>query len=140
MFSLFEYSQDTESYLTQKNVRVIAGMLSALICLISVFFTRNIDFLIGLAIGSAVSQLLFRQHELSIESILSTGNAGKGTVDYIIRLAIRAAVIYAAARRGMVCAAGSVLGLLSIPYSIYLLAFIENRIIRKSGEKEGKSN
>lgn len=137
MMKLFEISPEDDSIVTPRNVRVISAVLAAFVAVLSIFFTRDINFLIGLAVGTAVSNLLFRQHELSIDKMLSSGNPGKGTADYMIRLAIRGVVIYAAARRSLLCGIGSVLGLLTVPYGIYLLAFLENRILRKT-EKEGK--
>lgn len=81
----------------------------------------------GLLLGGAVSLLLFRQQELSIRKAVETQNKFAVIVPYVLRMAIRAAAVIIAIKREDVSVICTVLGLLSVPYSIYFLTFLDSR-------------
>ena len=91
----------------------------------------------GLILGYALAALLFRQHEVSVGKLLSGGANAESRMGYFMRMLIRAAAIYIAVKNPGVSIFGCVAGLLSVPYGIYALAFIDAFGQRKN-EKGGK--
>lgn len=133
-----EYEDDGDfDLLTAKNVRAAAVFLCVLCEVIALFLTDFKIFGAGLILGGGVAQLLFRQHELGIGKMLEGGNAKKTALsNYFIRLLIRGAAIFAAIKNPDVSILGCVLGLLSISYAIYALAFL-NAFLHRKNRKGG---
>ena len=120
--------------LTPKNVRFGAVFLCVAAELVAVFVGDPKIFGVGLLLGGIVAQLLFRQQELSISKMLTRG--GNGRADYFLRLIIRGVALYAAIKNPNVSIIGCMIGLLSIPYAIYLMAFLNASILRKRKEEQ----
>lgn len=118
-------------------------LAAAAICLVcfgaGLLFIEWRPLLMGLILGYALAALLFRQHEVSVGKLLSGGaNAGRASrMGYFMRMLIRAAAIYIAVKNPGVSIFGCVAGLLSVPYGIYALAFIDAFGQRKN-KKGGK--
>ncbi len=128
---------EEDTLVTAKTVRIAAVILCVISVLISLFFTDIRVFTLGIFLGGAVAQLLFRQHELTIKKSIANGNAGNVTVtNYILRLLIRGITVGVAIFNPNVSIVGCVLGLLSIPYSIYALAFLDHILHKKNGKEE----
>ncbi len=127
---------DEDGFVSTRNVRFAAAAICILAELAAVFFTGWRSFGFGLLLGGAIAQLLFRQHEISIEKMM-TGKNPKGAAvsNYFVRLAIRGAAIFIAIKNPDVNVIGCIIGLLSVPYAIYALAFI-NGLLNKDGGKE----
>ena len=131
-----EYDGDEESIITPKTVRITAVLLCVLCVLISLFFGNIKVFAAGIFLGGAVAQLLFRQHELTIGKSIGAANAKSAAVsNYMIRLIIRGVTVFVAIKNPGVSILGCILGLLSIPYGIYALAFADWIIHRKTGKE-----
>ena len=120
--------------LTPKNVRFGAVFLCAIAELVVFFVGDPRIFGAGLLLGGIVAQLLFRQHELSISKMFARG--GNGRADYFLRLIIRGVALYAAIKNPNVSIIGCMIGLLSISYAIYLMAFLNASILRKRKEEQ----
>ena len=120
--------------LTTKNVRLGALFLCAAAELIAVFVGDPKIFGVGLLLGGIMAQLLFRQHELSISKMFSRG--GNGRSDYFLRLILRGITLYAAIKNPKVSIIGCLIGLLSISYAIYLMAFLNAFILKKRKEEQ----
>ena len=131
-----EYDSDEESIITPKTVRITAVLLCVICVLVSFFFGNIRVFAMGIFLGGAVAQLLFRQHELTIEKSIGASNSKSITVsNYMIRLIIRGVTVFVAIKNPDVSILGCILGLLSIPYGIYALAFADWIIQRKTGKE-----
>lgn len=129
-----EYDGEEDSrVLNVRNVRV-GALLLCLICEVAaLFFTDFKIFGAGLILGGGVAQLLFRQHELGIGKMFDGGNPQRITVsNYFIRLLIRGVALFAAIQNPNVSILGCILGLLSISYAIYALAFLDAFLHRKN--------
>ncbi|MBQ7938600.1 MAG: ATP synthase subunit I [Oscillospiraceae bacterium] len=131
-----DYDEERESIITAKNVRFAAVGLCVLVALGSLLFGGFFPTLKGLLLGGAVAQLLFRQHELTIGKSLKSSNPSGITVsNYMVRLIIRGVTLFVAIQNPDVGIIGCILGLLSIPYGIYVLAFADWIIQRKTGKE-----
>lgn len=129
-----EYDGEEDSrVLNVRNVRV-GALLLCLICEVAaLFFTDFKIFGAGLILGGGVAQLLFRQHELGIGKMFDGRNPQRITVsNYFIRLLIRGVALFAAIQNPNVSILGCILGLLSISYAIYALAFLDAFLHRKN--------
>ncbi len=133
-----EYSgEEDPGVLNVKNVRLAALFLCVICEAAALFFTDWKTFGAGLILGGGVAQLLFRQHELGIGKLFSGGDPKRVTVsNYFIRLLIRGVAIFAAIQNPNVSILGCVLGLLSISYAIYALAFL-NAFLHRKNRKGG---
>lgn len=128
-----DYEEGTD-LLTIKNVRLSALLLCVAAELIAVFVGDPKTFGVGLLLGGIMAQLLFRQHELSISKMFSRG--GNGRSDYFLRLILRGITLYAAIKNPKVSIIGCLIGLLSISYAIYLMAFLNAFILKKRKEEQ----
>lgn len=105
--------------------------------LISLFFADVKTFAAGLFFGGAVAQLMFRQHELTVKKSVAVSNAKNITViNYFIRLLIRGIALVISILNPSISIVGCILGLLSISYAIYALAFIDYILHKKKGKEE----
>ena len=131
-----EYDGD-DTVVTVRNVRLAAVLLCVLCILVSLFFGNVKAFALGIFLGGAVAQLLFRQHELTVNKMFDEGkNPRSITVsNYFVRLIIRAVTLVVAIRNPSVSIIGCILGLLSVPYGIHVLAFADWIIHRKNGKE-----
>lgn len=123
--------------ITVKNVRLAAVLLCVLCVLAALFFGNIKAFVLGIFLGGAVAQLLFRQHELTVSKMFDEGkNPQSITVsNYFVRLVIRAVTLFVAFQNPNVSIIGCFLGLLSVPYGIHVLAFADWIIRRKTGKE-----
>ena len=127
---------EENNFVSTRNVRLGAIAICVLSEFIAAFFTGWRSFGLGLLLGGAIAQLLFRQHEISIAKIMQGKNPKSAAVsNYLIRLVVRGAAIFIAIKNPDVNVIGCVIGLLSIPYAIYALAFIDG-IKNKDDGKE----
>lgn len=126
-----------DTVITVKNVRLTAVLLCVLCVVVSLFFGNIKSFVLGIFLGGAVAQLLFRQHELTVDKMFDEGkNPQSITVsNYFVRLVIRAVTLVVAFKNPNVSIIGCILGLLSVPYGIYALAFADWIIHRKTGKE-----
>ena len=118
--------------ITVKNVRVFAVFICVFAVLVSLFFGAAKEVALGVFLGGAAAQLVFRQHEIAIGKSLFSGSEKN---DFILRLAIRIVVLVVAIKNPDVSFIGAALGLLSISYSICLLAFLNNLVSKQTGKE-----
>ena len=131
-----EYDGDEESIITPRNARIAAVLLCVLFILAGLAFGDIFKTAKGVFLGGAVAQLLFRQHELTIGKSIRSANPQSLTVsNYMARLLIRGVTVFVAIRNPDVGIIGCILGLLSVPYGIYALAFADWIIHRKTGKE-----
>lgn len=131
-----EYENEEDSIITPKNARIAAVLLCVLFVLGGLVFGDFLKTAKGVFLGGAVAQLLFRQHELTIgKSVKSQNPQGMTVSNYFVRLIIRGVTVFVAIQNPDVGIIGCILGLLSIPYGIYALAFADWIIHRKTGKE-----
>jgi hypothetical protein len=131
-----EYEGEESSIITPRNARIAAVLLCLLFILGGLVFGDFIKTAKGVFLGGAVAQLLFRQHELTIGKSIKSANPQSMTVsNYMVRLIIRGVTVFVAIQNPDVGIIGCILGLLSIPYGIYALAFTDWIIHRKTGKE-----
>ena len=131
-----EYDSDEESIITPKNARIAAVAMCILCIAGGLVFGDFIKTAKGVFLGGAVAQLLFRQHELTVgKSVKSANPQGMTVSNYMVRLLIRGVTVFVAIQNPDVGIIGCILGLLSIPYGIYALAFTDWIIHRKNGKE-----
>ena len=86
--------------ITVKNVRVFAVFICVFAVLVSLFFGAAKEVALGVFLGGAAAQLVFRQLEIAIGKSLFSGsekNASiKTIINFILRLAIRIVVLVVA--------------------------------------------
>ena len=125
--------------ITVKNVRVFAVFICVFAVLVSLFFGAAKEVALGVFLGGAAAQLVFRQHEIAIGKSLFSGSEKKASIitiiNFILRLAIRIVVLVVAIKNPDVSFVGAALGLLSISYSICLLAFLNNLVSKQTGKE-----
>ena len=127
---------DGESIITPRNARFAALAICILCIAGGILFGDFIKTAKGVFLGGAVAQLLFRQHELTIgKSIKSANPQGMTVSNYMVRLLIKGLTVFIAIQNPDVGIIGCILGLLSIPYGIYALAFADWIIQRKTGKE-----
>ncbi len=131
-----EYEGES-TVVTVKNVRLAAVLLCVLCVIVSLFFGDIRTFALGIFLGGAVAQLLFRQHELTVNKMFDEGKSPQGITvsNYFVRLIIRAVTLVVAFQNPNVSIIGCILGLLSVPYGIHVLAFADWIIHRKNGKE-----
>ncbi|MBR6656959.1 MAG: ATP synthase subunit I [Oscillospiraceae bacterium] len=131
-----EYENEEDSIITPKNARIAAVLLCVLFVLGGLVFGDFLKTAKGVFLGGAVAQLLFRQHELTIgKSVKSQNPQGMTVSNYFVRLIIRGVTVFVAIQNPDVGIIGCILGLLSVPYGIYVLAFADWIIHRKTGKE-----
>ena len=131
-----EYEGEEDSIITPRNARIAAVMLCLIFILGGLVFGDFFKTAKGVFLGGAVAQLLFRQHELTIGKSIRSANPQSMTVsNYMVRLIIRGVTVFVAIQNPDVGIIGCILGLLSIPYGIYALAFADWIIHRKTGKE-----
>ena len=131
-----EYGDEEESIVTPRNARIAAVLLCLLFILGGLVFGDFFKTAKGIFLGGAVAQLLFRQHELTIGKSIKSANPQSMTVsNYMVRLIIRGVTVFVAIQNPDVGIIGCILGLLSVPYGIYALAFTDWIIHRKTGKE-----
>ena len=131
-----EYEEEEDSIITPRNARIAAVLLCVLFILGGLVFGDVLKTAKGVFLGGAVAQLLFRQHELTIGKSIRSANPQSLTVsNYMARLLIRGVTVFVAIRNPDVGIIGCILGLLSVPYGIYALAFADWIIHRKTGKE-----
>ncbi len=130
---------ENEEFFSAGRIRLAAAAICIVCFGAGLFFTEWLPLIKGLVLGYAIAVLLFRQHEFSIRKLLSGGgNPDKASrIGYFLRMLIRAAAIYVAVKNPEVSIFGCVAGLLSVPYGIYALAFVDAFRQRKN-KKGGK--
>ncbi len=131
-----EYDGDGESIITPGNARFAALAICVLCVVGGILLGDFAKTAKGVFLGGAVAQLLFRQHELTIgKSVKSANPQGMTVSNYMVRLLIRGLTVFIAIQNPDVGIIGCILGLLSIPYGIYALAFADWIIQRKTGKE-----
>ncbi|MBR3962493.1 MAG: ATP synthase subunit I [Oscillospiraceae bacterium] len=131
-----EYENEEDSIITPKNARIAAVLLCVLFVLGGLVFGDFLKTAKGVFLGGAVAQLLFRQHELTIgKSVKSQNPQGMTVSNYFVRLIIKGLTVFVAIQNPDVGIIGCILGLLSVPYGIYVLAFADWIIHRKTGKE-----
>ena len=131
-----EYDDGEETLITPKNARIAAIAICVLSIIGGILFGDFAKTARGVFLGGAVAQLLFRQHELTVgKSIKSANPQGMTVSNYMVRLLIRGLTLFVAIQNPDVGIIGCILGLLSIPYGIYALAFTDWIIHRKNGKE-----
>ena len=131
-----EYDDGEETLITPKNARIAAIAICVLSIIGGILFGDFAKTAKGVFLGGAVAQLLFRQHELTVgKSIKSANPQGMTVSKYMVRLLIRGLTLFVAIQNPDVGIIGCILGLLSIPYGIYALAFADWIIHRKNGKE-----
>ncbi|MBR2041018.1 MAG: ATP synthase subunit I [Oscillospiraceae bacterium] len=131
-----EYDDGEETLITPKNARIAAIAICVLSIIGGILFGDFAKTAKGVFLGGAVAQLLFRQHELTVgKSIKSANPQGMTVSNYMVRLLIRGLTLFVAIQNPDVGIIGCILGLLSIPYGIYALAFADWIIHRKNGKE-----
>ena len=131
-----EYEGDEDSIITPRNARIAAVLLCIVFILGGLVFGDFFKTAKGVFLGGAVAQLLFRQHELTIGKSIKSANPQSMTVsNYLMRLLIRGVTLFVAIQNPDVGIIGCILGLLSVPYGIYALAFADWIIHRKTGKE-----
>lgn len=125
--------------ITVKNVRVFAVFICVFAVLVSLFLGAAKEVALGVFLGGAAAQLVFRQHEIAIGKSLFSGSEKNASIitiiNFILRLAIRIVVLVVAIKNPDVSFVGAALGLLSISYSICLLAFLNNLVSKQTGKE-----
>ena len=130
-----EYGDGEDSIVTPRNARIAAVLLCLVFVLGGLAFGDFFKTAKGVFLGAAVAQLLFRQHELTIGKSIKSANSQSMTVsNYFVRLLIKGVTVFVAIQNPDVGIIGCILGLLSIPYGIYALAFTDWIIHRKNGK------
>ena len=133
---MIEYESEEESIITPGNARIAAVLLCVFFIIIGLVFGDFFKTAKGVFLGGAVAQLLFRQHELTIGKSIKSANPQSMTVsNYMVRLIIKGLTVFVAIRNPDVGIIGCILGLLSVPYGIYALAFTDWIIHRKTGKE-----
>ena len=131
------YSGDEDSVVNAKNARIAAVFLCVIFILGGLVFGDFIKTAKGVFLGGAVAQLLFRQHEITVGKSVRSENPQSMTVsNYMVRLLIKGVTVFVAIQNPDVGIIGCILGLLSVPYGIYVLAFADWIIQRKTGKEE----
>ena len=131
-----EYEENRETIITPRNARIAAVLLCVLFLLGGLVFGDFLKTAKGIFLGAAVAQLLFRQHELTIGKSIKSANPQSMTVsNYFVRLIIKGLTVFVAIQNPDVGIIGCILGLLSVPYGIYALAFTDWIIHRKTGKE-----
>lgn len=131
-----EYGDGEDSIVTPRNARIAAVLLCLVFVLGGLGFGDFFKTAKGVFLGAAVAQLLFRQHELTIGKSIKSANPQSMTVsNYFVRLLIKGVTVFVAIQNPDVGIIGCILGLLSIPYGIYALAFADWIIHRKTGKE-----
>ncbi|MBE6899938.1 MAG: hypothetical protein E7479_04650 [Ruminococcaceae bacterium] len=131
-----EYEGEEDSIITPRNARIAAVLLCIVFILGGLVFGDFFKTAKGVFLGGAVAQLLFRQHELTIGKSIKSANPQSMTVsNYLMRLLIRGVTLFVAIQNPDVGIIGCILGLLSVPYGIYALAFADWIIHRKTGKE-----
>lgn len=130
---------DEDTLITVKNVRLGAVLICVIAVLVSLFFGAAKEVALGAFLGGAAAQLVFRQHELTVEKSLFSGSGKNAAIitvfNFILRLAIRIIVLVVGIKNPNVSFIGTALGLLSISYSICLMAFLDNLVRKKTGKE-----
>ncbi len=130
---------EEETLLTVKNARVFAVLICVAAVIVALFFGAAKEVALGVFLGGTAAQLVFRQHEIAIGKSLFSGSEKDASIitiiNFILRLAIRIVVLVVAIKNPDVSFIGAVLGLLSISYSICLLAFLDNLVRKKTGKE-----
>ena len=125
-----------DTIITPRNARIAAVLLCVFFVVIGLAFGDVFKTAKGVFLGGAVAQLLFRQHELTVGKSLKSANPQSMTVsNYMVRLIIKGLTVFVAIRNPDVGIIGCILGLLSVPYGIYALAFADWIIHRKNGKE-----
>ncbi len=125
-----------ETIITPKNARIAAIVLCVIFVAVSFIFEDTSKTLKGVILGGAVAQLLFRQHELTVwKSVKSTNPQSVTVSNYMVRLIIKGLTVFVAIQNPDVGIIGCILGLLSVPYGIYALAFADWILQRKIGKE-----
>ena len=65
---------EEETLLTVKNARVVAVFICVAAVLVSLFFGAAKEVALGVFLGGAAAQLVFRQHEIAIGKSLFSGS------------------------------------------------------------------
>lgn len=125
--------------ITVRNVRVLAVFICVLAVIISVFFGAAKETALGVFLGGAAAQLIFRQHEIAIWKSIDSGNEKNASIitliNFLLRLVIRIVVLVVAIKNPDVGFIGAVIGLLSISYSICTMAYINKLVEKKTGKE-----
>ena len=122
--------------ITPRNARFAALAICVLCVIGGILLGDFIKTAKGVFLGGAVAQLLFRQHELTVgKSVKSANPQGITVSNYMVRLLIKGLTVFIAIQNPDVGIIGCILGLLSIPYGIYALAFADWIIQRKTGKE-----
>ena len=128
-----------KTLLTVKTARVVAVFICVFAVIVSVFFGAAKEMALGVFLGGAAAQLIFRQHEITVWKSIGTGNeknaATVTVINFLLRLVIRIVVLVVAIKNPNVSFIGAAIGLLSISYSICFMAYLNNLVEKKTGKE-----
>lgn len=114
--------------LSERRLLVTMSVILIAMVAVSIFFA-NSDVTVGLILGGALSFLNYFWLKNSLRSLfekVGTGSGGKFSASfYIIRYAVIAVVIFAAAQLHLASVAAMLVGLLSFAFAILLEAVIQ---------------
>ena len=106
---------DEGTLLTVKNIRVFAVFICVFAVLISLFFGAAKEVALGVFLGGAAAQLIFRQHEIAIGKSLFSGSEKNASIitviNFIARLVIRIIVLFVAIKNPDVSFIGAAINL-----------------------------
>mgnify|MGYP006864442846 FL=1 len=75
---------EEETGITVKNVRVFAVFICVFAVLVSLFFGAAKEVALGVFLGGAAAQLVFRQHEIAIGKSLFSGSEKNASIITVI--------------------------------------------------------
>lgn len=112
----------------KKNIYKYAIICAAIFEVVSIIIIGiSIQFTYGLVMGTLIAITNFSLMAFIFDKMLSEKKIGLSILGYIIRLGLCAAVILVALKIDIVCAAGALLGLVTIKISILYLHGIKNK-------------
>jgi asparagine N-glycosylation enzyme membrane subunit Stt3 len=115
--------------LFKKKIYIYAIICAIIFEVISmIILGPNIQFAYGLMMGTLVAIANFSLMALLFEKMLVEKRIGISIAGYIIRLGLCAAVILVALKIDIKCAAGALLGFITVKIAIFYLHGIKNKL------------
>jgi hypothetical protein len=113
----------------KKNIYKYAIICGAIFEILSIIIIGpSIQFTYGLAMGALIAITNFSLMAFIFDKILTEKKIALSMIGYIIRLGLCAAVVLVALKISIICAAGALLGLLTIKISIFYLHGTKNKL------------
>ncbi len=125
--------------ITVKNARLGSVFICLFAVVVAAFFGAAKEVAMGVFLGGAAAQLIFRQHEIALGKSFESKSEKSASiitvVNYVLRLVIRIVVLVVAVKNPDVNIIGCIIGLLSISYSICAITFLDNMVRKKTGKE-----